>query len=122
MRIVHLSNGHVSVVQVDNTMVVLGRHRSLENARRAAQKYADANPLSVCGAFTLVNDERYDYKVGDFLKPDGISWPYPRLADTCSECCDNCMPDSLEYRCPMTRGRPLCDTVAAFRIEGKHKP
>jgi hypothetical protein len=107
------------VEQKSEGMVIISRHQVYAIAKKKAEKLAESSKGTIFAALSLIGNPRRNYKVGDVLDPRDVQWVI--VPNRCSECCDNCQIKSLEYRCPITAGNPLCDTVAAsiivFKVE-----
>lgn len=113
---------HLVVAQMPQGMVVQSRHRLFERARDEAKRMARLSEVTVYAALSLYGNPKKDYRPGDVLDPEDVFWRATRPKDHCSECCDNCMPDSLTYKCPMWRDDPVCTTVEAARFLPMVKP
>ncbi len=119
VRFYGMRNLNVVVAQLPEGMMVQSRHRLLSAAEKEAKRLARLSDVTVHAALPLVGNPLNDYRMGSILDPEDVSWT--TAEDHCSECCDNCWPDSLNYKCPITLGHPLCDTVKIARVEPARK-
>ena len=99
-------------------MIVCSRHKSLKQAIKNIVKYSCRCKGLLCKSrylhaiLPLYGNTTTWYNIRDIVNPEDISFSTMKPYNTCSECCANCQISSLTYKCPVTAGNPLCDTVA----------
>jgi hypothetical protein len=102
----------VAVAQDGDRMVVRSCHRGLRRALEAVATLTRRTPGVYHAALQLFAS---DYVRGDVLDPGDVDWRCYRPSNTCSECCNDLTPQHLTYRCPLTAGNPVCDTIVSAR-------
>ena len=105
---------YVVVAQQDKGMVIQSRHTTYDGARARSMRMAKRSRDTIHAPLCLINRSRRRYNPGDTVDPADVAWD--RVPDGCAECCDAFQPMSLTYYCPLSRGRPVCDAVAAARV------
>jgi hypothetical protein len=108
---------YVVVAQMSEGMVVQSLHETKRGADLHARRLAERSEETMYAVIQLYGSTNQDYKPGMALDPADICWQ--RALFCCSMCCHPyaARPDSLNYRCPITEGNPLCDTIQLVRVE-----
>lgn len=104
-----LSNLNAVVKSAGTAIELHSRHATLEAARKEADKASRRSGLVTYAAVPMIGNPHHDYRPGEIVNPDDLQWP--RAPQTCSECCRNCTPTHLDYRCPIQGRKVVCDTV-----------
>lgn len=94
------------IQQDDKGMRIVSRHKSFEAAVKHAKKISVSAPIAIIG------NPKNKYKVGDYVDPEDISWQ--KSPDACSMCLNpfhGCMPNSLNFKCPLLAGNIICETI-----------
>ena len=100
------------VKQTAKGMEVVSTHHTRKDA---LNKVATLGNDAIYAVVGIIGNPRKNYKPGNLLNKDDVDWRMgAENVDRCSECLQQYIPDSLEYKCPIDKVT-LCDVVKHHR-------